>query len=236
MEEHEDVRRRLGAIGTQPVDPALQSAHLTALAQMPARRSLRPKLRTAGVFLAGLLVGGSGLAAAGALPDPAQHAAHRVLDGVGIDVPDPERYHGPECGAEVKRNHGAYVHDDHDLAGADCGKPVGAGHDDDGSEGAGQPKGPCQGPPPWAGPNKASMTPEEKAAAQAEHAAQCGDEADDTDAAVEDGSTEADEPATTVTSTTEPPTTTTLGVTTTTAGEVATTSTTSTDPQAASGP
>ncbi|MDP1806272.1 MAG: hypothetical protein Q8K72_13955, partial [Acidimicrobiales bacterium] len=37
----------------------------------------------------------------------------------------------------------------------------------------------CKGPPPWAGPEKRSMTREEKAAAQADRAAICGDEADD---------------------------------------------------------
>ena len=170
MGDHQDITERLRAVGRQPVDPAVQSAHLTRLAQTSRPRSLRPKLRTAAVFLAGLLVGSSGLAAAGALPDPVQHAAHRVLDKVGVDVPDPERYHGPECG-ELQRNHGAYVKEDRDLAKSDCGKPI-TGNDD----GAKPERDGCQGPPPWAGPDKAEMTPAEKASAQAERAARCGEE------------------------------------------------------------
>ncbi len=219
MDEHEDLRQRLRALGTQPIEPTLQSAHLTMLAAA-GRRSLRPKLRTAGVFLAGLLVGGSGLAAAGALPDPAQHAAHRVLDEVGIQVPDPERYHGPECG-EVKRNHGAYVREDKGLARTDCGKPVGGGKDEvEGEDELGEPgaeraaKGPCQGPPPWAGANKSSLTNQQKAAAQAERAAQCGGEDAAEEKAEEDDAdtgSKAPEAATTTTTTTttpaDPPTT-----------------------------
>src|SRR5687767_9677168 len=128
MDQHEDLQARLRAMGEQSVEPSLQSAHLTAMAAMtPGRRSLAPKVRAAGIFLAGLLVGGSGLAAAGALPDPAQHAAHRALGAVGVAVPDPERYHGSECGPDVKRNHGGYVRDDKSLAGTDCGKKVNAG-------------------------------------------------------------------------------------------------------------
>ena len=86
-------------------------------------------MRVAGIVVAGVLVGSTSLAAAGALPDPAQHFAHRALDNVGVEVPDPQRYHGPECGAEVKKNHGAYVRDDKALAKSDCGKKVKAAGD-----------------------------------------------------------------------------------------------------------
>ena len=188
-------------------------------------RAWRGKLRVAAVFLAGLLVGGSGLAAAGALPDSAQHAAHQAFDRVGIDVPDPERYHGPECGEEIKRNHGAYVRDDHSLATSRCGKPAKAEKseqgDDDADGGAAKERGPCQGPPPWAGPGKQPMTAEEKAAAQAERAAQCGDEPDGSDersaeGSEPDGTTTTTEAATTTTeaTTTSEATTTTTGATT----------------------
>ncbi|MGQ0432569.1 MAG: hypothetical protein ACT452_09220 [Microthrixaceae bacterium] len=179
--ENSEIEDRLQRLGTHPIAPALQSTHLTAM--VPRGSRWGPKLRVAAAFLAGLLVGGSGLAAAGALPDPAQRVAHGVLDQVGIDVPNPERHHGPECGAEVKRNHGGYVRDDHDLAKSDCGKPVkGTGDEqdadelDDADEGLGSDKGPCQGPPPWAGKGKTSMTAEEKAAAQDERLTQCGDD------------------------------------------------------------
>jgi hypothetical protein len=194
MDEH-DLQARLRNLGAQPVDPARQSADLTAMAQVRRPAGVRSKLRIAAAFGAGLLLGSSGLAAADALPDPAQHVAHTVLGHVGVDVPNPARYHGPECGDEVKANHGAYVRDDHSLAQSDCGKPEHADKankgdkagkaDDADAPGEGKAGGPaddgCHGKPRWAG-NK-SMTPEAKAAAQADRAARCGsDDADDADA------------------------------------------------------
>ena len=49
-------------LGEHPVDRSLQSTHLTAMARVAPRSGLGPKLRAAGIFLAGLLVGGSGAA------------------------------------------------------------------------------------------------------------------------------------------------------------------------------
>jgi hypothetical protein len=203
MDEHDDTLRRLHELGSRPVDPAQSARDLTAMARVRAGRPAGGKLRLAGAFLAGLLIGSTGLAAADVLPDPAQHVAHRVLDNVGVQVPDPDRYHGPECGAEVKKNHGAYVRDDHALAQTDCGKKqkavdAGRSGDDHGkadkADNAGKPaKGPCQGKPPWAG-NKA-MTAEEKAAAQAERAATCpADEPDATEDTAEVGGPDPSEP------------------------------------------
>jgi hypothetical protein len=189
MDEHDDVLQRLRRLGTQPIDPDQRAADLTAMARVRPAATLRPKLRLAGAFLAGLLIGGSGLAAADALPDPAQHVAHTVLDRVGVDVPDPDRYHGPECGTEVKGNHGEYVRDDHGLATTDCGKPVQAGGGGQGGQGDGgdddadEPDA-CRGAPPWAGDK--TMTSEEKAAAQAERAAQCGADEDPADDPADD--------------------------------------------------
>ena len=235
MDDHDDLIERLQALGRQPVDPARQHAHLAAMT--PAGRSpLRAKLRVAGAFLAGLLVGGSGLAVAGALPDSAQNVAHNVFEQVGVQVPQPDRYHdAEECGPEVKANHGQYVRDDKSLARSDCGKPTHAGGKDagetprSGKGGTGGPaakgdRGPCQGPPPWAG---SAMSPEDKAAAQAEREARCGVDDDESDEDDEGGVLEAPEaerdlettttaaPTTTVA---EPTTTTTEAVTTTTAG------------------
>lgn len=225
MDDHDDLTRRLRDLGRQPIEPSLQSAHLTAMASARPRR-LGSKLRVAGAFLAGLLVGGSGLAVAGALPDAAQNAAHNVFEQVGVQVPQPERYHDDAvCGTEVQKNHGQYVRDDKSLAQTECGKPTGAGAeadegaDDDGEVGKGNggksagrkgpessERGPCQGPPPWAG--KKSMTAEAKAAAQRARAAECG-----TDDSVDDAETEAPQRGTT--ESTEPPTTTTAPAATT---------------------
>lgn len=185
MRDERTLEQRLTGL-RQRISSAQQSADLTAMASVGPGR-FASKVRVAAAFAVGLLLGSTGLAAANALPDPAQHVAHQALDRVGLEVPDPERYHGPDCGEAVQKNHGGYVKVDKSLAGSDCGKPVGAGGDDatDGAgadKGAGPAvKGPCQGKPPWAG-NK-TMTLEERAAAQAERQAQCGT---DDDAEVDD--------------------------------------------------
>ncbi len=234
MTEHDDLQQRLRHLGSRPVDRARQSADLTAMAQVSprARRSLLgSKVRVAAAFLAGLLLGGTGLAAADALPDPAQHVAHTVLSQVGVEVPNPPRYHGAECGAEVKKNHGAYVRDDHSLAQSRCGKPdkAATGADDDadpsgtgpaGGKGNGRAKGPCQGKPSWAG-NK-TMTDDEVAAAKAARVAECGED----DEAVDGLETDLDADETTRSDEPEPDpeaTTTTAEVTTTTADTTTTT-------------
>ena len=230
--EHDDLERRIGDLGTQPLPPGLATEHLTKMATVGVPSRWPSKLRVGAAFLVGLLLGGSGLAAAGALPDPVQHAAYEALDTVGVEVPDPERYHGEECGDEVKRNHGAYVRDDHSLAKTRCGKPIKAGGDDDGEEGAGggepKEKGPCQGPPPWAKGKGKSMTPEEKAAAQAEREAQCPDDEAEDEAEAEDeergGEAEGEtEGETTTTTTVAETTTTTVADTTTTESTTTTT-------------
>jgi hypothetical protein len=209
MDDDNQLLRRLRQLGAEPIDPSRAAGDLQAMAGVRPSRGvgglLGSKVRLAGAFLVGLLLGSTGLAAADALPDPAQHVAHTVLAQVGVDVPNPERYHGPECGSEVKRNHGAYVRDDHALAQSDCGKPVGAGEPEDetseqsngngkgNGNGNGADKGPCHGRPPWAG-NKA-MTDAEVEAAKAARAELCGaddDEAEADEAEVEDDQGEVD--------------------------------------------
>jgi hypothetical protein len=236
MDEHEELLRRLGKLGRQPIEASRQSADLQAMARVrPSRAAgvLGSKMRVAAAFLVGLLLGSTGLAAADALPDPAQHVAHDVLARVGVDVPNPERYHGPECGPEARKNHGAYVRDDPSLANGDCGKPV-RGSSENGAQqgkGGGAAKGPCQGRPAWAG-NKA-LTAAEVEAAKAERLAQCG--TDDVEANelesndVEPNAADIAESTTTTTTTTtttEATTTTTTEPTTTTTTDDSTTTTT----------
>ena len=224
--DHDELIARLGGLA-EPIHPARQASDLAAMAAAvtPRRGLFATKLRVAAAFLAGLLLGSTGLAAADALPDPAQHVAHQVLDRVGVQVPDPERYHGPECGPTAKRNHGAYVRDDHALAQTDCGKKAKAAGTEDEADGRGAgkvkaAKGPCQGKPPWAG---STMTSEQKAAAQAEREAACPDD----EAEVEDDADQRDaatvEPeSTTTTTAAAPTTTTTVEATTTTAAPTTT--------------
>lgn len=215
MTDHEDLRDRLHALGSQPVDPARQAADLTAMAALRPPSRLLPKLRVAAALLAGLLIGGTGLAAANALPDQAQHVAHKALRSVGVDVPNPARYHGGECGAVEMKNHGAYVSSATDktdkkaAAESDCGKPVQAvdpgtsGADDaetdadaespsdaprppKGPKSATQSTDPCQGPPPWA--HDRDLSEQAKAQAQADRDTTCVDEADPEDTDAPEGS------------------------------------------------
>ena len=188
----------------------------------------------AAAAIAGFLAGSTGLAAAGALPDPAQDVAHDVLDVVGIGVP--RSTEGCPEGTTY-RNHGEYVAaveaaggDVEAAAHSDCGKPVhtkkGKGSDKEGAEDAASPRAdadgdPCTGPPPWAG---AHLTPEERDAAKAERQAQCGTDDDDAeepevedDAEVEEREAPTDvEETTTTEAAPETTTTTTVSDTTTT--------------------
>lgn len=60
----------------------------------------RHRRALAGLIVTGALLGIPGLAAANALPDPAQHAVSRVFDKVGISVPDSED-HPASTGQEI---------------------------------------------------------------------------------------------------------------------------------------
>jgi hypothetical protein len=154
----DDLIRRLRDLGTRPVDTSLASRHLTALAEattagrVPRRRVTRVKVAAA--FAAGLLLGGTGLASAGALPDGVQEVAHQTLGQVGIDVPPgKERYNDPAvCPGGPYRNHGEYVRthpDDPEAGRSPCGKPVKSVTKD------GSPDGPGNGTPKGRGVGKA---------------------------------------------------------------------------------
>jgi hypothetical protein len=129
MSNHDDLTRRLRELGSQPVDPALASAHLTALGSVRPRRRWITRVKIAGAFAAGLVLGGTGLASAGVLPDAAQEVAYQTLGQVGIDVPPgKQRYNDPAvCPGGPYRNHGEYVRahpDDPNAGRSPCGKPV----------------------------------------------------------------------------------------------------------------
>jgi hypothetical protein len=67
--------------------------------------SLRTKV--ASLAFAGTLLGTTGLAAAGVLPDPVQEVAHRILSKVGIDVPGPSDHRPADPEDETDRPPGA---------------------------------------------------------------------------------------------------------------------------------
>jgi hypothetical protein len=87
----EAVVARLHALGDQPIDPALQSAHLTAMAGVRREsvfaRSLGGRLKVAAGVLGGFLLGASGLTTVGAM-GPLQPIAATAVEAVApIDVP-----------------------------------------------------------------------------------------------------------------------------------------------------
>ena len=93
------LTERLAALGRQPVDPALQSQHLTAMSSVVSGRSFRTslagRLKVGAGVLAGFLLGASGLTAAGAM-GPLQPVAAKVASEVAnVEVPQ-----GPKDKAE----------------------------------------------------------------------------------------------------------------------------------------
>lgn len=99
LEPRDELTDRLAALGRQPVDPALQSQHLTAMASVPVARSFRTslagRLKVGAGVMAGFLLGASGLTAAGAM-GPLQPVAAKVAAEVAnADFPQ-----GPKDKAE----------------------------------------------------------------------------------------------------------------------------------------
>ena len=229
--EHAELADRLSALGRVPVDPAVASAHLTAMAAAHPARTVRPRRerfargRVAAAFAAGLILGGTSLASAGALGTTPQNTVADAAGHVGLDLPGGTPRSTEGCGAETYKNHGQFV-----ARGGDphspCGKPVKSGKPEgDHAKSDHTKKSPeanagdgC-GKPPWAGKgNQAKKTP----AAVARRNAACGDDDSDT-ADMEPKARAATTTTVGVTTTTVGVTTTTVAVTTTTAGATTTT-------------
>ena len=201
MSEHDDLEARLRALGSDPVDPAVQSRHLTAMASVHWRRSRLGRAKVVAAFAAGLVLGGTGLASAGALgpvQDPVADAAAKV----GVNLPGgTERVNATNTptACEVDgttspttfRNHGAYV-----KAGGDpkdpCGKPLTSQQRSNEGQGDEQ-RSECA--PPWAGEGK--PTAEQKAQWKANRPASCAaDEAGEPEGPPADPGTQGQNPAT----------------------------------------
>lgn len=91
LDPRDELTERLAALGRRPVDPALQSEHLTALAGVRSgsafRTSLAGRLKVAAGVMAGFLIGATGLTTAGAM-GPLQPIAADVVEAVApVDVP-----------------------------------------------------------------------------------------------------------------------------------------------------
>src|SRR5579859_2291059 len=140
MDDRDPLIDRLHSLSRHSVGPATAARHLAAIAVVGGRTARAVKLKVGAALFAGLMLGGAGLATAGALPGPAQGVAHSALSTVGLNVPNshgPARYNGPECGTDSQThqpfaNHGQYVRAhkaDPNAGSSRCGKPVQAGTD-----------------------------------------------------------------------------------------------------------
>ena len=176
MDEHEQLTDRLRDLGRQPIDPATAASQLTAMASVPRARQRRfGRLAVAGAALAAFVLGGSGLAVAGAVPTPVEDAVNQVMEATGF------RNRG-ECVSQAARS-------GDEAAKAACPKGK-ESKGDRGRSGAAKARleekkndgDPCTGPPVWAG--RGRPTAAEKEARRAEKAG-CP-EVDPDDAAEQD--------------------------------------------------
>jgi hypothetical protein len=239
--EHAELTARLAALGREPVDPAVASAHLTAIAAAHPRPRPHPvrgrfvRSKVAVAFAAGLVLGGTSLASAGVLGNTPQNAVADAAGHVGLDLPGGTPRSTEGCGSQTYKNHGQFVSRGGDPH-SPCGKPLkstdkpgkadNAKKAKDKAAGAGTENDNGCGKPPWAGKgNQAKKTP----AAVAQRSAACGD--DDTDSkheATNGAAPKTTTPAPTHT-TTSPSVTTTTGVTTTAPATTTTAATTTTE-------
>ena len=174
MNDNDRLMQRLRSLGERPVERDLAAHHLTAilLPRRQASASRFSRVKMAAVFAAGLVLGGTSLASAGALGTAAQRTVADTVDGVGLDLPGGTARSMVGCDGEEVRNHGQFVSGGGDPH-SECGKPVVSGAPED-QDPAGTPPDvpPCR--PPWAGKgNRDLKTPE----AVASHRAACGDDA-----------------------------------------------------------
>ena len=99
LEPRDDLTERLAALGRQPVAPALQSSHLTAMASVRAERSFRTslvgRLKVGAGVMAGFLLGASGLASVGGLGPLQPIVADRAAEVANVELPQ-----GPKDKAE----------------------------------------------------------------------------------------------------------------------------------------
>jgi len=83
LDPRDELTERLAALGRRPVDPAVQSEHLTALAGVRSssafRTSLAGRLKVAAGVMAGFLIGATGLTTAGVM-GPLQPIAADVVE------------------------------------------------------------------------------------------------------------------------------------------------------------
>jgi hypothetical protein len=104
----DDLTLRLGDVGRRPIDPSVRHEHWRRISAVDASvspegaqpRRLVRFVPVAAAAVVGLLAGSTGLAFAGALPDPAQDVMHDVLEPFNVNVPEGKR--GP-CVSEAAK-------------------------------------------------------------------------------------------------------------------------------------
>lgn len=103
--DQEDVIRRLQSLGTEPVEPSVAGRHLSFLAAAgPVAASGRRRPLMVGAMLAGLVLGGTGLATAlpGSLPQQASSVARSALAAVNLVHDDEASSHPSAAVAAAK--------------------------------------------------------------------------------------------------------------------------------------
>jgi hypothetical protein len=142
MDDHAELEGRLRALGRQPVDAAVQAAHLRAIATAEQRGAVVRRVRWTVALAATFVVGSTGLAAAGVSAGPVTAFGQQLAGVVGVDINNgtvthgTTRHYGPECvpvgDGKGAMNHGQYLkwirHNRPELLDAaktsNCGKPL----------------------------------------------------------------------------------------------------------------
>jgi hypothetical protein len=198
----DEIRARLRAMGTEPIDEQTRATHMRRMAAGGAVAEPRRRgfvwAGIAAAAVVGFLAGSTGLAMADALPDPAQEVAHDVLRVVQVDVPQGKEGKRGPCMSQA-----AKIKDKDAKKAAKDACPKGGGNEsgdetgDETGDGAGTPEqgppsasDPCRGRPPWAGP----MSKEQRDAAKASASrANCPKDAEDADESDDDIADESDD-------------------------------------------
>lgn len=92
FEPQDELTERLGALGRRPVEPSLQSQHLTAMSAVGSQASfaslLASRVKLGAAVLGGFLIGAAGLTTAGAM-GPLQPIAKTTVEAVTpFQLPD----------------------------------------------------------------------------------------------------------------------------------------------------
>lgn len=165
MNEHDDLIARLRALGERPVEPALASRHLTAMAAVGRPRGARfGRAKVVAAFVAGLVLGTTGLASAGVMGAGVQDSLADAAAKVGVNLPGGKPRYSAGCdGYTEGMTHGQYVsaatnaEERKARAKSDCGKPSQAversNQGGNGNRSDNESRSECA--PPWAGKGKA---------------------------------------------------------------------------------